>query len=517
MSGNWRNCRAAIFGLTVLACLAVSGCFRGPVMLAQSSQHTVDLKYVEYPTGTALKVIATGLNAPSAMAFDNDGTLFIAESGIDGSEPRIYGWKPDGTFIDIYPKFGRLTVEEMITRFRIYGPVGGMVVYQGKLYITHRDRDGRGVITAMERDGSHQTIVADLPAQGDYGVTDLAVSQNGRLYFGVGTATNSGVVGPDNVWVKRSPDVCDQSYKDLVTRGARFDTPNPGSGLFQPDLLVTSPFQTLGQSNLTRIKKVANGKPNGAIYSVSASGGDLRVEAYGIHNPVGIGFNEYGRLYMTNRGIELRGTRPIINDPDVFARVISDTYYGWPDYTADCNPVTDARYQPPIDMIIRTGYREVSFVIDHEASGLLPPDRATLVAASFLSQSGAAKFDFAPGSGPFKDLRGSAIVALSGDRAPFSTSGKKLVGPVGFKVMRVDIDTRQLTDFLKNTKGGPASKVAPGRDAFERPVDVKFGPDGALYILDMGRLDMRDALPRVQSGSGRIFKLTAAEGMVGTH
>jgi len=46
------------------------------------------------------------------------------------------------------------------------------------------------LLTALDMRGGHTTIVAGLPARGDYGVTDLAFSpNNGRLYFGVGAAT----------------------------------------------------------------------------------------------------------------------------------------------------------------------------------------------------------------------------------------------------------------------------------------------------------------------------------------
>ena len=35
-------------------------------------------------------------------------------------------------------------------------------------------------------------------------------------------------------------------------------------------------------------------------------------------------------------------------------------------------------------------------------------------------------------------FNGQVIVALSGDRAPFATSGRKLKGPTGYRIVRVD-------------------------------------------------------------------------------
>jgi sugar lactone lactonase YvrE len=43
--------------------------------------------------------------------------------------------------------------------------------------------------------------------------------------------------------------------------------------------------------------------------------------------------------------------------------------------------------------------------------------------------------------------------------------------------------------------------------ALERPVDVKFGPDGSLYILDMGRMEVKNGKEHVSAATGQIFRL----------
>ncbi|HEX2973818.1 MAG TPA: hypothetical protein VHP11_15910, partial [Tepidisphaeraceae bacterium] len=96
---------------------------------------------------------------------------------------------------------------------------------------------------------------------------------------------------------------------------------------------------------------------------------------------------------------------------------------------------------------------------------------------------------------------------LWGDQAPYDTGGMKLVGPMGYKVVQVNVDGKEVKDFIRNTQAGPASKYDLGGRALERPVDVKFGPDGALYILDFGRMEMRGSRERVRGGTGRVFKL----------
>src|SRR5947209_5283731 len=218
----------ALVGSLVL----LGGCFHGPTIYKGNAQVTIDRRVLEYPAGFDCKLVATGFTAPIALAFDTDGTQFVAEAGVEGEEPRIYAIRPDYSLAVIYPASRRIPFSPVQPGFQIYGPVGGMVCYQHKLYVSHRDHDGRGVITAFGLDGSHNTIVADLPAQGDFGVTDLAVFRD-RLYFGVGSATNSGIVGLDNLrWLRRHRAFCDQPYQDLELLGLRFNTKNPFAGLF---------------------------------------------------------------------------------------------------------------------------------------------------------------------------------------------------------------------------------------------------------------------------------------------
>lgn len=515
-----RIVRAVLMPLVLVSMLA--GCAHSPKLLSRDEQHPIDRRFVEYPTGFELKPYIRNLTAPTAICFDDHNSLIIAQ-GERGEEPSILGYRTDGSLFTIYPEGRRLPFGLPTPGWKIYGPIGGMVFYQGRLYISHRDENDLGVITALDYKGHHTTIVAGLPAQGDFGVTDLAITPNGRLYFGVGTATNSGVVGLDNWevgWVKHHPNCHDESWRDLALLGYRFDTTNPFAGLFGPaDIAVTAPFQVFNRSNQTHVRGVEHttGKPNGAIYWVSPQGGPVTVEAHGIRYPRGLVVNEFGRIYFTNDGMEMRGTRPVKDDPDVLLRLVPGTWYGWPDYTADLNPVTDQRFQPPVELIDRTGYPEVRPLIDQDSSHLFPPNRDTLLQGAFPSLSGAARIDVTPSIGPFREFRGNVIVALAGDRAPFATSGRKMVGPSGYKVVRVDPDTHQVKDFIRNSNGGPGSALARNPDLIERPVDVKFAPDGSLYVLDFGKMQMRDGKERVDAGTGQVFRLVPTAPVAETH
>lgn len=509
--------RKATAGAALLLALCLCGCIPNARLLSIEEQKPIDRIYVEFPSGYQLRRYVTALTAPTAIAFDADGSMLIAMGERD-DEVRIIGFRTDGTPFTLYPESDHPLLS-LVTPggWRMYGPVGGMVCYQGQVFVSHRDGDGLGVISALDYHGHHKTIVGNLPAQGDYGVTDLAISPtNGRLYFGVGSATNSGVVGVDNWavgWVRDHPLVHDEPWQDLALLGYRFDSPNPLAGLLGPtDLAVTAPYQPFNQSNQTRVRGVAgpdgSHKPNSAIYWVSPDGGYATVEAHGIHNPRGIAINEFGRVYFTNDGMEMRGTRPVKDDPDSLLRLVSGAWYGGNNYTTDLEPVSEPRHQPGADLIAKSGYPEVRAIIDMEASHLIPPNRDTLLQAAFPSLSGAARIDIVPAAGPFKEFRGNVIVAMNGDRAPFATGGLKLAETVGYKVVRVDPDMHQTKEFIRNTAGNPRSRV-PGHAValLERPIDVKFGPDGSLYILDFGELEMREGREHVTPGSGQIFRL----------
>jgi hypothetical protein len=417
----------------------------------------------------------------------------------------------------------------------MYGPVGDMLYYDGWLYVSHRDEHDFGVITRVNEKGEHQTVTAAWPAQGEHGIGGMAIdARYGRLYFGVGSATNSGVVGLDDFaiddWPRNYPAVHDLPWKTVVLVGRRMNSRNPyASPLFGVgELSVSAPFQRFGVSDQTRIPGAVNSpqgipKFNAGIFSVPLTGGEINVEAHGIRYPRGMAFDQFGILHFTNDGMELRGSRPVKDDPDSVLTLSRATWYGWPDYSTDLLPIDrDAlrqmggydpdRFQPPLDMVRPTGYPDVSFALNHHASELVEPSRSSgLVNGVFPSQSGAAGIEFVPATGTageaFKEYAGSAIVALSGDRAPFATGGIK-VGPIGYKVMRVDVVSNQVREFIRNTQGKPRSQLnEDDNDLIERPIQARFGPDGSLYVLDFGQMRMKDGREDVTARTGKVYRL----------
>jgi glucose/arabinose dehydrogenase len=529
-----RHKLALLLPLVVLAANFAPGCGRGPQMLAPELRKPIDRSLVERPASLDIERFITNLTAPTAIAFDFDpkrNAMLVAESGIGRDEPRILGFNfGDGSTFVVYPR-GKQFFGLRSNPFRMFGPIGGMAVKDGVVYVSHRDENGFGVISAVTYDGKGSTVIAGLPAQGDYGVTDVVFGPDGRLYFGVGSATNSGVVGLDNFevgWVRKHPKLADKFPKrpnnePWRLRGTKFFTPNPFSGLFTgADLAITAPFQPFGEFTRSRIP--GDDKPNSAVYSIKPAGGiagDMRIEASGIRLPAGLAFNSRDTLFATNQGMEARGTRPVLNDPCSVLRIYRGRHYAFPDYSTNLLPITDPQFQPPEERIRRTGFTELVPLFDFPSDLGIPfdpTDRENMVRGVLPPLSGAAKMTFVPDDAgdALARLRGHLIVALSGDRSPFATenAGRKLLEPVGYKLVDIEIDgpnDRNVSDFIRNTEKLPRS-MTKGRNSslLERPIDAKFGPDGDLYVLDFGQLEVRNGKERVKAGTGQVFRVHQA-------
>src|SRR5262249_55681308 len=81
----------------------------------------------------------------------------------------------------------------------------------------------------------------------------------------------------------------------------------------------------------------------------------------------------------------------------------------------------------------------------------------------------------------------------------------------GCRLVTVD-ETGEVQDFIRNEEDGPASRsLAIGR-GFQRPVDVKVGPDGALplvaYCVVSGTVDRGAGVSILaREGTGFIWKV----------
>lgn len=444
------------------------------------------------PQGFVAETVATGLNAPVHCCFDDQGYCYISECGhkID-SKPRVVKVNVETgqceTFFDL--------PEE---RWNKTGAFTGACWLDGTFYFmnTGTGTDPLGALSRLRADGTIEDIVTSLP-WGDHHPNHPLVGPDGKLYWGQGTRTNTGVVGADNFayeWLPEFPDAHDIPGEDITLVGRNYEyrnvlgdvTQSVHSGAYVPFGIETSPGQIVE----------GDVKCSGAILRCNPDGTDLEVVAWGLRNPYGIAFHPDGRLFATEHGIDERSRRYIVGDPEDFYEIIEGAWYGWPDFASGIR-LDDPHWGD-------AGLGREPILAKHPDPN--PPKPFT----TFTDHAAPNGFDFCRDDS--FGFQGDAFVALYGDIAPVTS---RPVTPRGFKVVRVDMQNRSVVDFAVNKIAGPASKLPHA--GFERPSHCQFGPDGALYVVDWGEIEIapeRGGI-RMQKGTGTLWRIRRTAGPMG--
>ena len=436
---------------------------------------------VAVPSGYRVELVTTGLTFPTGVAFDDAGRPYVTEAGYSYGEvfttPRLLRIEGDG--------------KHTVVASGKNGPWTGVTFSGGAFFVAEGGQLEGGRILRITPDGQIRALVEGLPSMGDHHTNGPIAGPDGAIYFAQGTATNSGVVGPDNAkfgWLKRKPDFHDIPCRDLKLTGRTFETENPLAG----GRAVTGAFAPFGRN----AGAVARGRVpcNGAIMKVPAGGGNVELVAWGLRNPFGLAFAPGGRLYATDNGYDDRGSRPVWGTADLLWAIQPGMWYGWPDFSGE-RGLTDSHFTPP-------GKSTPQFLIAEH------PNKPPRPAAYFGVHSSSNGLDFSRNAA-FGHV-GEAFVAQFGDQAP--TVGKVLA-PVGFKVVRVNVDTGRIEDFMvnKGRDNGPASRV--GGNGLERPVAARFDPSGqALYVVDFGVMMQSEKGSMPLQGTGVLWRVTRGGG-----
>lgn len=412
-----------------------------------------------------MELVAEGLNFPTSVAFDGRGVAYVAESGLP-----FAGAPAGGRVLRVEEDGSTALVAEGLSQ-----PVNGLTWHQGGFYVSEGGYPGR--ISRLTPDGERTTVLDGLPGLGNYHTNMVAVGPDGKLYFSQGAMTNSGIVGLDSYqlgWLRRLPDTFDVPGYDVVLAGVNVETPDPRSdapgaravtGAFVPFGTRTHP----GQRIPGRLPCTAS------VMRCNPDGSELELVAWGIRNAYGIGFLPDGRLLATDQGADDRGSRPVGGVPDLLFEVREGAWYGWPDYVGTV-PVSDPRFRP-------AGGTPPEPVL-HPDSALPPPEPPLL---EFPVNAAATKFDVAPAGSRWV---GQVFVCLFGDERP-------LTGPAGPRVGRslARIDPSDWS--LHAVRTGP----------LHRPIDARFHPQGALYVVDFGEFEMDPGKVTARAGSGKLWKI----------
>ncbi|MFL0196331.1 hypothetical protein ACJDU8_12310 [Clostridium sp. WILCCON 0269] len=248
-----------------------------------------------------------GLKGAVDFVVDEKGTYYIAYKN------RIQIIKSDGESYDILKNLS----------LNIYS----MDYYKGNLYYSSDDK----VYCYSIEKGENSVLISGMPNYGDYKDSVLKV-KGGYIYVSIGAATNSAVVGDDNIWIKNNLYAHDVTPIDLTLKGINFGREKRGA------------FQSYNTQSVKGqiIPKHFPGNASVIVYDLAD--GSSETFASGIRNVTGMDFTSDGKFICAIGGMENRGSRPVIGDTDYIYEIKKGVWYGWPDYSGG-DPVTSPKFK----------------------------------------------------------------------------------------------------------------------------------------------------------------------------
>jgi len=450
---------------------------------------------------------------PDILVFDANGNKIRGPL----AKPTLHdGFQPAGPAVDIAFE---------------YGFDGGRLFATDSNQATHAagQNNSSRIVTVDPVTGHVTPFITGLPT-GDHPTEQLAF-KDGWIYWSQGSTTNSGVVGRDNGGGTNQQDI---PCQDIVLSDNVFDS---GGGVKTSGY---SPFGTQRPGATVHAFESAmhHGVCDGAILAarldVSNPTSTIRPFSWGYRNGYAIRFAPEdhvlkGRMLVGEDGADERGARPSNNAPDALHiaqanRDGSPDYHGWPDRFGFLNSnqhTFDPVGGPADDLCVFDPTNPPSKCTPASLAQILaedvpirdvlakPPQPITSPIAIEAPDSSFTGIDFAPKSfakGPVK--RGAALYVLEGDFG-FSASNSG-TDEVGHEIKLInfpdDDDPLQLqiSRFAKNSNGDQA--FIDGSRGFNRPTQLRFGPDGCAWVTDYGAV--RD---NGQAGSDTKF-VTAGDG-----
>jgi len=432
---------------------------------------THTLLSLDLPPGYQIEKVVDGLTYATALTWDDQGRLYVAEAGGGFSE------EPSPARI-LRVDSGKVTEVANLTNKGVLASVAGLYWYKGAFYFTHRDpTDRTDAVSRMTMDGTVTRILSGLPdGPSEHQANDIRVGPDGRMYLAVGPAGNSAVMGIDNAPnITRVPTVHTTPCVDYVLTGMNFETPDFRTP-DQSDKVQTGAFVPFGTATTPGQKIPGAKKCGGAIYAFDPNNAEatLRVFAHGLRNVIGLTWNTKGEMFSAVNGYDVRGSRPV-NDPfDATYRIREGVWYGWPDYSAALEPLTDPKFDVPDTLKVpiyvngQLQPMKLGFVIDHAASRLTPPDRSLVYglhegdSSPSLGRSGRA------------GLRGGVGRPGAGDQ-PAARQARGLPGLAhrsGDRASRAVCPERQARPGLEAGRDGPGDRAAVRREVRSRWRDV---------------------------------------------
>ena len=491
------------------------------------------------PSGFKVSVFAKGLNFPTGIAFLRHGNgfdVFVLESGhglpsvcneqssfgsgaFDSKNPftpDILVFNQSGTLLRTLAK------PTATDGFQAAGPAvdiafekgfaGGRLFATDSNQATHAQGQNNSsrIVTVDPMTGHVTPFITGLPT-GDHPTEQLAFKGN-WIYWSQGSTTNSGVVGRDNGGGTNQQDI---PCQDIVLSDNVFDS---GDGVFTSGY---SPFGTTRKGATVRAFESAlhRGVCDGAILRarLDVAHPETTIEpfSWGYRNGYAIRFAPEdhalkGGLLVGEDGADERGARPSNNAPDMLQLAQQNPdgtpdYHGWPDRYGFL-PSSQAVFNPvggPGDDLCVPAANPPSLCTPASLAKILsedvpvrdvlkfPPQQITSPLAIEAADSSFTGIDFVPNSfanGPVS--RGAALYSLEGDFGFSKANATDPAPEVGHEVKLINFSKPgeplelKILRFAFNKTTEQA--FVSGISGFNRPTNVKFGPDGCAYVVDYG-------------------------------
>jgi hypothetical protein len=480
---------------------------------------------------------------PDVLVFDQSGTKIAGPlfkpTGSGGAQTG--GLQAEGPAVDI--AFSK-------------GFAGGQLFATDSNQATHahngQNNSSRIVVLNLST-GTVTPFISNLPT-GDHPTEQLAFKGN-WIYWSQGSTTNSGVVGRDN---GGGADQSDIPCQDITLSNNVFDSGGGVKtsgyspfGTQQPGATITAFFNSFTGQTRT-------GVCDGATLRARLDDPNtIQAVGWGHRNGYAIRFAPdnhplAGQLLVGEDGADERGARPSNGAPEVLSIDFQNpdgtpVYHGWPDrygFLASSQAVFNPVGGASDDLCVFDSGNPPSFCTPASLAEILAKDvpiadvlafpPAPIVAPLALeaADSSFTGIDFVPKSfviGPV--LSGAALYSLEGDFG-FSAPNANAPAPeVGHEIKLINFNQDpnlplQLSfeNFARNNTGDQAFISTTNSAAFNRPTNLRFGPDDCAYVVDYGAVrdpgggpggatrfvDPADA-PLVQiPGTGTIFKICAA-------
>jgi len=457
------------------------------------------------PTGIAFlgnsssfQVFVLNPFTPDILVFNQNGRKIRGPLGKPTSSGG--GFQPSGPAVDIA---------------FVNGLSGGRLFATASNQSTHQhngQNNSSRISTVNPMTGVVTPFITNLPT-GDHPTEQLAFRGDGWIYWSQGSTTNSGVVGLDNGSGQNQSDIpCQDITLSQNVFVSSLGPPEIATSGYSP-FGVQQPGATIPAFFNSFTGQVRQGVCDGATLRAQLSNAsNIQAFGWGHRNGYAIRFAPTdhplaGNLLVDEDGVDERGARPSNGAPEVFSidRLNPDgtpVYHRWPDRygflptsQAVFNPVggsSDDVCPPPFDQATCLANLQKAGDIPIANVLAFPPQQITAPLAIEAADSSFTGIDFVPDAfvtGPVQP--GAALYSLEGD---FGFSAPNATAPapeVGHEVKLINFNqvpgsplALRFQNFARNSTGDQA--FVTNINGFNRPTNVRFGPDGCAYVVDYG-------------------------------